>query len=136
METDAVAGFVPGVPVAVKAKMVVPAVFKTNCIPVEFSGLPERAIDCPFSVRLMELAFCVCQLTVTVLPCFTVVALTLMLAVGGLAGAGGVGAETVGTGELSVAWVEPPPQPVSTSVNTGAKIVTPTKERNAFPLDM
>jgi hypothetical protein len=134
-----VAGFVPAAPVAVKAKIVVPAVFKMNCIPAEFSGLPERAIDCPFSVRLMELAFCVCQLSITALPCFTVVALTLTLAVG-LAGAGGVGAETgvgaAATGKLSGAWVEPPPQPVNTSVNTDPKIANQRKEHNPFPLDI
>jgi len=132
-----VEGFVPAAPVALKAKIVVPAAFKMNCIPAEFSGLPERAMDCPFSVRLMELAFCVCQLSITALPCFTVAALTLMLAVG-LAGAGGVGAEMVvggvAMGKLAGAWVEPPPQLVNASVNTDAKMVKQNKEQNAFPL--
>jgi hypothetical protein len=114
-----------------------------NCIPAEFSGLPERAMDCPFSLRLMEVAFCVCQLSITALPCFTVVALTVMLAVG-LAGAGGggggVGAETVGGGvatdKLSGAWAEPPPpQLVNASVNnTDAKMVKQNNEQNAFPV--
>src|SRR5256885_753607 len=73
--------------VAANVMVVVPTVLSVNCIPGEVTGLPSSRTDVPFCVRAMVLAFCVCQLTVTVPPDCTVVGVTAMLAVG----LGGVG---------------------------------------------
>jgi hypothetical protein len=81
-EAEAVAGFVPAPPVAVSVNVVVPTPFNVNGIPAEFTGLPSRATELPFSVRATPVAFCVCQLTVTVAPCCTVVGVTVIEAVG------------------------------------------------------
>jgi hypothetical protein len=78
----AVAGVVPDAPVAVSANVVVPTTFSVNGIPGELRGLPSRATAVPFSVREMPVAFCVCQLRVTVPPCVTVCGVTEIVAVG------------------------------------------------------
>lgn len=68
------------------------------------------------------------------LPCDTVVALTLMLAVG-FAAAGALGEERVtgGTGKLVGVWAELPPQLLNRGMNTNARIVSQGNER-AFPV--
>lgn len=81
-EACELAGVVPGAPVAVSAKVVVPAAFSVNVIPEEFRGLPSSGMEVPFWVNDTPVAFCVCQLTVTVPPCCRLVGLTVMAAVG------------------------------------------------------
>jgi hypothetical protein len=131
-----VAGLVSAAPVAVKEKVVVPGVFKMNGIPLELSGLPLRVIGCPFCVRLTALEFCVCQLTITVLPCCTVRALAVMVMVGCAGADGGVagGVEDgagAGEGETAKGWPEPP-HPANSAVNNDASVIAPKQPRNGF----
>jgi len=99
-EAWAVAAVVPEGPVAVKVNVVVPTVLKVKDIPGEVNGLPSRATALPFWSRLMVLAFCVCQLTVTLPPASTVVGVTVIDAVGlvGVGFAGGIGTDGVVVG--------------------------------------
>jgi hypothetical protein len=63
-------------------KVVVPTTFSVNFMPGEFTGLPSSGTAVPFSVSETVVAFCVCQLTVTVPPCSTVLGVTVIDAVG------------------------------------------------------
>lgn len=91
-EAVAVADFVPDAPVAVSVNVVVPAAFNVNGMPCEFTGLPSKGTAVPFWLNETPVAFCVCQLTVTVAPACTDVGVTLIEAVG-FEGVEGVGEE-------------------------------------------
>ena len=56
-EPDAAAAVVPGAPVAVRVKVVVPTAFNVNCIPGELRGLPSRRTEVPFWLRATDVAF-------------------------------------------------------------------------------